>query len=125
MTATCSAGSRAPPATSATWADAAGIRTDVPECRCGKRGCVESYCGGWAIVATAVSLLNPSAVVLGGQVAAAAREHLSAGLRERIYARSLPLAIRDLTIDVSTLWPNAGVQGLARGVADLVFSPAA
>ena len=30
-----------------------------------------------------------------------------------------------LTIDVSTLWPNAGVQGLARGVADLVFSPAA
>ena len=150
-----------------TWADAAGIRTDVPECRCGKRGCVEAYCGGWAIardaglelgrdldvddvvallgasdpvtvrlvrdagrilgasVATAVSLLNPSAVVLGGQVAAAAREHLSSGLRERIYARSLPLAIRDLTIDVSTVWPDAGVQGLARGVADLVFAPGA
>ncbi len=150
-----------------TWADAEGIRSDSPECRCGKRGCVEAYCGGWAMardasrehgrdldvddvvallhandpvtirlvrdagrilgasVATAVSLLNPAAVVLGGQVAAEAGEHLLAGLRERIYARSLPLATRNLPIEVSTLWPDAGVQGLARGVADLVFSPSA
>ncbi len=148
-----------------TWADAEGIRADSPQCRCGKRSCVEAYCGGWAIardasrehgrdldvddvvsllhgndpvtvrlvrdagrilgasVATAVSLLNPAAVVLGGQVAAEAGEHLLAGLRERIYARSLPLATRNLPIEVSSLWPDAGVQGLARGVADLVFSP--
>ncbi len=151
-----------------TWADPSGIRSDVPECRCGKRGCVESYVGGWAIardlsrelgsertvddvtdllragestavrlvrdagrilgasLATAVSLLNPSAVVLGGQIAAASGEHLLAGLRERIYARALPLATRDLPIKVSTLWPNAGVHGLARGIADTVLgTPAA
>jgi predicted NBD/HSP70 family sugar kinase len=74
-------------------------------------------------VATAVSLLNPAAVVLGGQVAAAAGEHLLAGVRERIYARSLPLATRDLPIRLSTLWPDAGVHGLARGVADMVLAP--
>lgn len=150
-----------------TWADPTGIRSDVPECRCGKRGCVEAYVGGWAIardlsrehgtertvsgvvdllragdsaairltrdagrilgasLATAVSLLNPSAVVLGGQIAAVAGEHLLAGLRERIYARALPLATRDLPIQVSTLWPNAGVHGLASGIADVVLGTAA
>jgi len=149
-----------------TWADPSGIRSDVPECRCGKRGCVEAYAGGWAIardlsrelgrdmsvddvvdllragdsttvrlvrdagsilgasLATAVSLLNPSAVVLGGQVAAAAGEHLLAGLRERIYVRALPLATRDLPIRVSSLWPDAGVHGLARGIADTVLGTA-
>jgi predicted NBD/HSP70 family sugar kinase len=146
-----------------TWADTGGIRRDPPECRCGKRGCVEAYAGGWALardlstefrraitvdavvellrtgdstavrlvrdggrvlgasLATAVSLLNPSAVVLSGQVAAAAGEHLLAGLRERVYARSLPLATRNLPIQLSSLWPDAGIRGLATGVADMIL----
>jgi len=147
-----------------TWADVGQSRDLPPDCRCGKRGCVEAYVGGWAIardvsaglgrevdvdglvdllragdattvrlvrdagrvlgasLATAVSLLNPSAVVLGGQVAVAAGDHLLAGLRERIYTRALPLATRHLDISVSTLWPDSGVHGLARGIADVVLA---
>jgi predicted NBD/HSP70 family sugar kinase len=147
-----------------TWADASGIRTDRPECRCGKRGCVEAYAGGWALardlsresgravdvdgvvdllhagdttavrlardggrilgasLATAVSLLNPAVVVLGGQIAAAADEHLLAGLRERIYSRALPLATRDLPIVISGLWPDGGIRGLTSMIAEFVLS---
>lgn len=75
-----------------------------------------------ASLATAVSLLNPMAVVLGGQVAAAAGEHLLSGLRERIYARSLPLATRGLDIRTSTLGRDAGVHGLAKDITDVVLA---
>jgi predicted NBD/HSP70 family sugar kinase len=70
-----------------------------------------------------VSLLNPSVVVVGGQLAAAG-EHFLGGLRERVYARSLPLATRDLQITRSKLDGDAGVIGLAHGLADAVLSPA-
>jgi predicted NBD/HSP70 family sugar kinase len=76
-----------------------------------------------ASLAHVVSLLNPSVFVVGGQLAAA-DEHLLAGIRERIYARSLPLATRELQITRSRLDGDAGVLGLARGVADTVLSPA-
>jgi predicted NBD/HSP70 family sugar kinase len=147
-----------------TWADAESRGDAPPDCRCGKRGCVEAYAGGWAIardlvaergepvdvndvvdllrmgdpttvrlvrdagrvlgasLATAVSLLNPSAVVLSGQVAVAAGDHLLAGLRERVYTRALPLATRHLDISVSTMWPDSGVTGLAYSIADVVMS---
>jgi predicted NBD/HSP70 family sugar kinase len=147
-----------------TWADAVRNADRPPDCRCGKRGCVEAHVGGWALardvgevlgrpvtveevkellvagdptavrlvrdagrvlggsLATAVSLLNPSAVVLSGQVAVAAGEHLLAGLRELVYARALPLATRSLEISVSRSWPDSGVHGLAREVGDLVFA---
>jgi predicted NBD/HSP70 family sugar kinase len=72
-------------------------------------------------LANAVSLLNPSIVVVGGQLAAA-DEHLLSGIRERVYARSLPLATRDLQITRSKLDGDAGVTGLAYGVADAVLS---
>jgi predicted NBD/HSP70 family sugar kinase len=146
-----------------TWADAGSRGNPPPDCRCGKRGCVEAYVGGWAIardlgaelerpigvndvvdllrmgdpttvrlvrdagrvlgasLSTAVSLLNPSAVVLSGQVAVAAGDHLLAGLRERVYTRALPLATRHLDISVSTMWPDSGVMGLARSIADVVM----
>jgi predicted NBD/HSP70 family sugar kinase len=147
-----------------TWADVGQSPATPPDCRCGNRGCVEAYAGGWAIardlgavlgrnvdvdevverlragdavtvrlvrdagrvlgtsLATAVSLLNPSAVVLSGQVGVAAGDHLLAGLRERVYTRALPLATRHLDIAVSSLWPDSGVIGLARGVADLALA---
>jgi predicted NBD/HSP70 family sugar kinase len=147
-----------------TAADTTGVRTETVDCRCGKRGCVETYAGGWALardlsenrghavsvndvvdllergdptasrmvgdagliigasLATAVSLLNPSAVVLSGQVAVAAGDHLLSSVRERIYARALPLATRNLEICVSSLWPDSGVHGLAHEVGEVVLS---
>jgi predicted NBD/HSP70 family sugar kinase len=147
-----------------TWAEADGARTDRPLCRCGKRGCVESYAGGWAVVrdlaaagqpietldeaveqvllgdplakslvreagrvvgaglAHVVSLLNPAVVVIGGRLATVGDE-LLLGVRERVYARSLPLATRDLQITTSRLDGDAGVIGLAHGLADAVLSP--
>ena len=47
------------------------------------------------VVATMVNLINPSVVVIGGQLAAAG-EHLLAGIREVVYQRSLPLATEHL-----------------------------
>ena len=147
-----------------TWAEGRSPGQAPPECRCGKRGCLEAYVGGWALardlgqavgrtvsveevrqllqagdptavrltrdagellgasLAAVISLLNPSAVVLSGQIAIAAGDHLLAGVRQQVYARTLPLATRDLSISVSRLWPDSGVHGLARGIGDLVFS---
>jgi predicted NBD/HSP70 family sugar kinase len=72
-------------------------------------------------VAHAVSMLNPSVLVVGGQLAQAG-EHLLSGIRERVAQRSLPLATRDLRIVVSELSGDAGVIGLARGVAERVLA---
>ncbi|MGY1653013.1 ROK family protein [Geodermatophilus sp. SYSU D01119] len=73
-----------------------------------------------AAVAHTVSLLNPSVIVVGGQLAVGG-EHLLAGIRERIASRSLPLATRDLRICRSELDGDAGVLGLAHGIADRVL----
>lgn len=65
-------------------------------------------------IATAVGLVNPDVVVLGGQFAEAeARDQLMAGVRERVYQRVLPLASRTLTIAPSALAGRAGIVGLA------------
>jgi predicted NBD/HSP70 family sugar kinase len=72
-------------------------------------------------VAQAVSMLNPSVVVVGGQLARAG-EHLLSGIRERVAQRSLPLATRDLRIVRSELDGDAGVIGLARGIAERVLA---
>lgn len=143
-------------------ADMPHANQDAPLCRCGKLGCVEAYCGGWAIlrdlaatgrdvrtvddvvlavrkgdpvairlvreagrvlgasVADAVGLLNPAAIVMGGQLAATG-EHLLSGIREQIYSRSLPLTVRDLTISASDLTGDSGVIGLAHSVLDRLF----
>jgi predicted NBD/HSP70 family sugar kinase len=74
------------------------------------------------VVASAVSLLNPSVVVIGGQLAHA-EEPLLAGIREVVYQRSLPLATRSLQIVRSRLDLRAGVVGLALLLADLIFAP--
>lgn len=74
-----------------------------------------------AAVADVVSLLNPSVIVIGGQLAGAG-EHLLGGIRELVYARSLPLATRDLEITTTALDGDAGLVGLAHGLADAVLS---
>ncbi|TCP56462.1 putative NBD/HSP70 family sugar kinase [Tamaricihabitans halophyticus] len=72
-------------------------------------------------VATAVSILNPAAVIVAGQLADT-NEQLLAGVRERVYQRSLPLATRRLTIERSSLGSRAGMTGLALQLADTVFA---
>ncbi len=71
-------------------------------------------------IATAVSLLNPQEVLLGGSLGLAG-DHLIAGVRERVYARSLPLATHSLTIDTIRLGHDAGVRGLAHELSRKVL----
>ena len=67
-----------------------------------------------------VSLLNPSVVIVGGELAASAAT-LMAGIRESIYARSLPLATRRLQIVPARLGDRAGTVGLTSMLADYIF----
>jgi predicted NBD/HSP70 family sugar kinase len=75
-------------------------------------------------VATAVNLLNPRVVVLAGHLVAAGGDHLLPAIRERVYARSLPLATADLSIVASSLHPREGLVGLAHLVSDGILEPA-
>ena len=76
------------------------------------------------VVATMVNLINPSVVVIGGQLAAAG-EHLLAGIREVVYQRSLPLATEHLRIVPSQAGGEAGVLGAAAMAIEHVLSPEA
>lgn len=75
------------------------------------------------VLAMAVSLLNPSVIVIGGALAAAG-EHLLAGVREVVYRRSLPLATQHLRIVASRSGARAGVLGAAVMIVEQVLSPA-
>jgi predicted NBD/HSP70 family sugar kinase len=61
-------------------------------------------------IADAVSVINPSTVVLGGDIATR-HEHLLAHVREVVYVRSLALATRSLDIVLSDLGNRAGILG--------------
>lgn len=74
-------------------------------------------------IASAVNLVNPRVVVVGGRMVSAGGDHLFAGIREMVYRRSLPLATADLEIARSTLYPRAGLIGLSHLVADAILSP--
>ncbi|MDX6740593.1 ROK family protein [Actinocorallia sp. A-T 12471] len=62
------------------------------------------------VLAGLVNFLNPTAIVLGGDLSRAG-EHLLAGIRETVYRRSLPLATQHLQIRASGLGERAGVVG--------------
>ncbi|MEV6271116.1 ROK family transcriptional regulator [Kribbella sp. NPDC051936] len=64
------------------------------------------------VLAAAVSLLNPSVIVVGGSLAQAG-DSLLAGLRETVYARSLPLATTDLRVVPSRTGRDAALLGAA------------
>ena len=64
------------------------------------------------VLATCVSMLNPSVIVIGGSLAQAG-EILLAGVREAVYGRSLPLATDHLRIVAATTGVQAGVIGAA------------
>jgi predicted NBD/HSP70 family sugar kinase len=77
-----------------------------------------------AAVADAVSLLNPSVIVLGGQIAHA-DERMLDRIREVVYSRSLPLVTRALRLQMSSLGDHAGVIGGAHLMLEHVFAPEA
>ena len=62
-------------------------------------------------LATLVSVLNPSLIVIGGGVAHAAGHTLLAEIRSVVYHRSLPLATRNLPVVLGELGETAGVIG--------------
>lgn len=76
------------------------------------------------VLAGAVNLLNPGAIVLGGDVALAANQ-LVAGVRERIYERSTVLATHDLRVERSELGDRAGITGAAVMIIESVLRPTA
>jgi predicted NBD/HSP70 family sugar kinase len=80
-------------------------------------------CHGGDVLAAAVSLFNPSVIVIGGSLAEAG-EHLIAGVREVVYRRSLPLATQHLRIVQSRMGDRAGVIGAAVMVIDHALSAA-
>ncbi|GAA5123781.1 ROK family transcriptional regulator [Haloechinothrix salitolerans] len=74
------------------------------------------------VLATAVSLFNPSVLAVGGALSLAG-EHLIAGVREAVYQRSLPLATQNLRIVQSHSGDEAGVYGAAFMVIDHALAP--
>lgn len=73
------------------------------------------------VLASAVSLLNPRVIVVGGSLAGAG-DPLLAGIREVVYRRSLPLATSHLRIVPSVGGEVAGVIGAAILVIDEVLA---
>ena len=74
------------------------------------------------VLATVVSMLNPSVIALGG-VLPTASESLVAGVREVVYGRSLPLATGSLQIVASRTGEHAAVTGAAAMVVQHVLAP--
>ncbi|WP_156761040.1 ROK family protein [Microbacterium karelineae] len=74
------------------------------------------------VLATSVSMLNPSRIIVGG-ILSGAGEHLIAGIREIVYQRSLPLATQHLRIVTSRAGAQAGVVGAATLVTDRFLAP--
>ena len=76
------------------------------------------------VLAAAVNLLNPAAIVVGGDMAPA-YDTFVAGLRETLYGNASALATRDLQILSTTHADRSGVMGCAVLVLDQVLSEAA
>jgi predicted NBD/HSP70 family sugar kinase len=75
-------------------------------------------------LAGAVNLLNPSVIVVGGDLAQA-EEQLLAGIREAVYQRSLPLATKHLRVVRSELADRSAVIGAAVTVIEHTLAPEA
>ncbi len=76
------------------------------------------------VLAAAVNLLNPEAVVVGGDMAQA-YDVFVAGLRESLYAQATALSTSELQIVPATHGPRAGVVGCAALALEHVLDAAA
>lgn len=74
------------------------------------------------VLATAISLLNPRVLVVGGDLADTGEQFLR-GVHESLLQRTQPLATGRLVVTTSTLGDRAGVAGAVVMVRDQVFSP--
>ncbi len=75
------------------------------------------------VLTACVSLINPSIIAIGGAMAQAG-EHLIAGVREVVYARSMPLATEHLGIVQSRAGEDAAVLGASMLAIHHALSPA-
>lgn len=75
------------------------------------------------VLATAVTLLNPTAVVIGGDMAPA-YDTFAAGLRETLYAHATSYATAELAILESTHGEMAGLVGSGLLALEHVLAPA-
>lgn len=73
------------------------------------------------VLTTCVSLMNPQVIVIGGSIAQAG-EHVIAGAREVVYARSMPLATESLHIVQSRTGADAAIVGAALLALDYALS---
>jgi predicted NBD/HSP70 family sugar kinase len=76
-----------------------------------------------AALAAVVSVVAPSLIVVGGEMADAS-EPLLAGIRESVYQRASALATRELRIITSRLGRRAGVVGVTTLALEHVLEPA-
>lgn len=76
------------------------------------------------VTAACVSILNPSVVVIGGQLGVHVQE-IIAGVREVVYRRSIPLATQHLNIVPARGGSTAGIRGAGLMVLDERLSAAA
>lgn len=74
------------------------------------------------VLAVLVNLVNPGAIVIGGDLAEAG-ESLLAGIRETVYQRSLPLATEHLQIRTSQAGERAAILGAAALATAFALSP--
>lgn len=76
------------------------------------------------VTTVCVSMLNPSVVVIGGQLGVNVQE-IIAGVREVVYQRSIPLATQHLNIVPARGGPSAGIRGAGLMVLDECLNAAA
>ncbi|MGH3995623.1 MAG: ROK family protein, partial [Pseudonocardiaceae bacterium] len=76
------------------------------------------------VLASLVNAFNPSVIVIGGDLSAAAQQ-LFAGIREVVYKRSTALATRHLEIVPTSLDDRAGVIGAAVMAIEHILAPEA
>ena len=76
------------------------------------------------VLTVAVNLLHPGAVVVGGDMGAAF-DLFTAGVRETLYSRAHPGAIRDLRFLPATHGEAAGLHGCAALAIDAALAPGA
>jgi predicted NBD/HSP70 family sugar kinase len=76
------------------------------------------------VLAGVVNLLNPEAIVVGGDMAPV-YERFVAGLRETLYAGATGVATRDLQILPTSHGEQSGLIGCAEAALEAVLSPPA
>ncbi len=75
------------------------------------------------VISAAINLLNPSHVVIGGELSQCGELFIS-GIRERVWGRAQPLATKNLHIEVCPDDSRAGVIGLSYAAADKILGNA-